>query len=369
VSLLQDAMKAKQRERAERTRPESDPQLAVQGFFPYASKAPTRTPAKRRAMFLVGGAAALLLVVAVWLGWQKGGKASSSATRPPIILPPPVTVSNKPPVVDSFRVAASDAKPAAPDAKAAVIEPKPAVHEASSSGQSAVSLPKQRRPPLRDEPISPRPIASEPADNPTAMVNEPARVRPVTVDYEAQATILFAAGDLAGARDKFEHATKAAPSARVWTNYGVTLQRLGDLDGAVAAYRSAIGIDPNYLEAWLYQARVAAEQGELARAIPLLQRALAINPLNADANVELARLEYESHNWTEARRFAETALRGDATSSRAYWYLAVASDPLKDSDAAIRGYTGYLKYVADTPEQVNFIGWARTRLAELGRKP
>jgi tetratricopeptide (TPR) repeat protein len=155
----------------------------------------------------------------------------------------------------------------------------------------------------------------------------------------------------------------------VWTNYGVTLQRLGDLTGAVAAYRSAIGIDPNYLEAWLYQGRVAAEQGELARAIPLLQRALAINPLNADANVELARLEYEAQNWTEARRFAEAALRGDATNIRAYWYLAVASDPIKAVDDAIRGYSGYLKYVGDTPDQTTYVGWARTRLAELGRKP
>ena len=74
-------------------------------------------------------------------------------------------------------------------------------------------------------------------------------------------------------------------------------------------------------------------------------------------------------NWTQARRFAEVALRGDATNVRAYWYLAVASDPLKDAEATVRGYTGYLRYVGDAPDQAKFVGWARTRLEELRGKP
>ena len=125
----------------------------------------------------------------------------------------------------------------------------------------------------------------------------------------------------------------------------------------------------HYLEAWLYQGRLAVEQGDAARAVPFFQRALAINPRNADVNVELARLEFEAQNWAEARRFAETAVRTDATNVRAYWYLAVASDPLKDVEAAIRGYSGYLRYVGDSPDQTKFVGWARTRLAELQGKP
>jgi len=86
-------------------------------------------------------------------------------------------------------------------------------------------------------------------------------------------------------------------------------------------------------------------------------------------NVELARLEYESKNWTEAKRFAEEALRGDPANIRAYWFLGVASDPLKDVDGSIRGYAGFLQYVGDTPDQAKFVGWARTRLAQLRVKP
>jgi tetratricopeptide (TPR) repeat protein len=216
--------------------------------------------------------------------------------------------------------------------------------------------------------IQSSPERSATVEQPQPIKGEPRIVTP-RVDYEAQATALFEAGDLVGARDKFELATKLAPNARAWTNYGVTLQRLGDFAAAGAAYRTAIGLDANYLEAWLYQGRLAVEQGDIGKAIPLFQRALAINPRNADVNVELARLEYEAGNWTEARRFAEAALRGDATNVRAHWYLGVASDPLKDADSAIRGYAGYLQYVGDAPDQATFIGWARTRLAALRAKP
>jgi tetratricopeptide (TPR) repeat protein len=189
------------------------------------------------------------------------------------------------------------------------------------------------------------------------------------IDYEAKATALFNAGDLDGARENFELATRFAPTARAWTNYGVTLQRLGDYPGASSAYRAAVGVDANYLEAWLYQARLASEMKDAAKAVPLLQRALAINPHSPDVNIELARLEADAKNWTETRKFAEEAIRSDPTNARGQWYFAVASDQLKDGDAAIRGYTAYLQYVgAAERDQAQFVGWARTRLAELRGK-
>ena len=189
------------------------------------------------------------------------------------------------------------------------------------------------------------------------------------IDYEAQATVLFNAGDLSGAREKFLLATRYAPTARAWTNYGVTLQRLGDNVGAAAAYQSAIGIDANYLEAWLYQGRLAADLGDVAKATPLFHRALAINPRHADVNVELARLAYDARNWTEARRFAEEAARSQPSNARAHWYVAVASDALKDVDATIRAYTAYLQTVVNERDQAQFVGWARQRLAELKGRP
>jgi tetratricopeptide (TPR) repeat protein len=332
----------------------------MEGFLPYVSGSPAHDGSRRRPIIIGGVAALALIAFTIWLAWPKQSTPPTQV-RAPIILPPPVTVSQQPKTVS----------PPRPNADTLLSQRSEQIQADLSNVPRAGSTAQSTEPqqPAQREIVARTPNAAaavtEVRESPRI---EPAPVRP-SVDYEAQATLLFNAGDLAGARDKFVLATRVAPSARVWTNYGVTLQRLGDLHGALAAYRSAVGIDGNYLEAWLYQGRVAVEQGDLTRAVPLFQRALAINPRNADANVELARLEYESQNWTQARRFAEAALRGDATNVRAYWYLAVASDPLKDTEAAIRGYTGYLRFVGDPSDQAKFIGWARTRLEELRGKP
>jgi tetratricopeptide (TPR) repeat protein len=150
----------------------------------------------------------------------------------------------------------------------------------------------------------------------------------------------------------------------------VTLQRLGNLSGAASAYQTAVGIDANYLEAWLYQGRLAVELNDVARAIPLLERARAINPRNVDVNVEFARLENEARNWTEVKRFASEAVRSDPTNYRGQWYLAVAADELKDSETAIRAYGAYLQTVNGADRsQAEFVGYARQRLVALRGKP
>ena len=362
MSLLHDAIKAKQRERAARPQPESQ-QPVLEGFLPYVSTSSTRAGSNRAQIAVIAAAAVVLVVTSAWLAWPRDRKSTRTG-RPPIILPPPVTVSQGRPVVDSPKSSPVETPVAPTNAQT------PAAVAVDSRVPSLPTANGPQRAAPEETAARPRAASADVIERTVATAeSEPIPIRAPTVDYEAQATLLFNAGDLAGARDKFERATRVAPSARVWTNYGVTLHRLGDLRGASAAYRSAIGMDASYLEAWLYQGRIAAEQGETGRAIPLFQRALAINPLNADVNVELARLEYEARNWTESRRFAEMALRGDATSIRANWYLGVASDTLKDVEAAIRGYSGFLRYVGDAPDQAQFVGWARTRLAELRGKP
>ncbi len=359
MSLIRDAMKAAERERAGRSSPGQPPE-ALEGFFPYVAGSPGGSRSTRRPAIVLSAAAVALLTLTGWLMWPAAPKTPSSS-RPPIILPPPVTVAKTPPAPTPVQ-AATGTPDTASLAVARLDEPAGAPRRVTSPSQTAAIRPETPATPDAARGASVATDAAEP------IKAEPRTLAP-RVDYEGKATALFEAGDIQGAREQFELATRFAPNARAWTNYGVTLQRLGDFAGATAAYRSAIGIDANYLEAWLYQGRLAVEQGDLSRAIPLFQRALVINPRNADANVELARLEHEAGNWTEARRFAEAALRGDATNVRAYWYLGVASDALKDVDGAIRGFSGYLQYVGDARDQASFIGWARTRLNALRPKP
>jgi Flp pilus assembly protein TadD len=361
VSLIHDAMKTAQRERAGRSQSDKSSAPLVEGFFPYVANSSTRSGSRRALIIAFSAAAVVLLAITGWLMWPKD--SATRSTHPPIILPPPLTVSKTPPATDTAIARVVDSQVTAEPAQAVTSPPV----GATDASVSRPNFHRSERDNVRQATLDTS-AATRPDEQRDSIV-EPKRIIPTRVDYEAEATVLFNAGDLSGAREKFALATRLAPNARAWTNYGVTLQRLGDLTGAAAAYQSAIGVDANYLEAWLYQGRLAAEQGDPARAVPLFQRARAINPRNADVNVELARLEADSKNWAEARRFAEEALRGDPTNIRAYWYLAIASDPLKDVDASIRGYSGYLQYVGDTPDQAQFIGWARTRLAELRGKP
>jgi tetratricopeptide (TPR) repeat protein len=280
-------------------------------------------------------------------------------------LPSP-SVAQAPIVTDTAAVVAADPTVASPPE---VTAPAP---ENVSRGSTA-----RRAPTSGNRAVGPMPAArvqSSPVDSAVtakAVQRAPSlSADPARVDYEAQATALFNAGDLVAAREKFQLATRYSPTARAWTNYGVTLQKLGDNGGAAAAYQSAIGIDANYLEAWLYQGRLAVSLNDVARAIPMFQRARAINPRHSDVNVELARLENDAKNWTESRRFAEDAVRGDPSNARAHWYLAISTDQLQDFEVAVREYAAYLQTVgAAERDQAQFVGYARQRLVQLRGKP
>ena len=355
MSLINDALRAADRERASKSSPKKGPAPIVEGFLPYASSVPAPRQRSRTTLVIASGLAIVVLASIGWMMWS--GRAEAPKTAP-IILPPPVTMAQNPPATES----------PAPDSTTSAIAASDQPNAAAPERSSALAIREQVQRPVRSVAQTPSPQPQAGAERVVDLTAQlPAAPR---IDYEAQATTLFNAGDFTGAKEKFVAATRQAPTARTWTNYGVTLQRLGDLNGAVAAYQSAIGMDSNYLEAWLYQARVALELGDVARAIPLLQRARSIDPRNPEVNVELARLEYGAANYGEARRFAEEALRTDATNVRANWYVAVASDQLKDTDAAVRGYSAYLQYAGEArTDQSQFIGWARERLAVLRGKP
>lgn len=371
MSLITDALKAAQRERASQTKAAKGAPPVGDGFFPYVSNTPAKTRRRRAPIILVSSAVVVILAGTAWLLRSALIKPPTVA-RPPIILPPPVTVTQTPAVPNTAAVAIglTDSSTVASEGAGTV---------ATNDAPAPASKPQGKEVAPRTQAPRVKPVASSTAPATAAGGSAESTSRAPTirgivqaprVDYEAEATALFNAGDLAGARDRFQLATRTAPTARAWTNYGVTLQRLGDVTAAAAAYQSAIGIDANYLEAWLYQGRLAADRGDITNAVPLLQRARAINPRSADVNVELARLEYESGNFTEAKRFAEEAARSDPANTRANWYVGVASDTLRDAASAIRGFTAYLQYIgAGEREQAPFVGWARQRLAALKGRP
>jgi Flp pilus assembly protein TadD len=369
MSLISDAIKTAQRQKAGMT-PAKESQPLIDGFFPYVS---TSAPKRRSNLMpiVLGLGATIVIAVIAWIGVTKLRSSSNKPDRAPIVLPPR-GAAQAPVTKDSSKATASRDSQAAP----APVQAPAAVASAESSPPSAA--PRHSRQASSSIVVDAAPVASrdsvtanprqdiEPAPTSISRV-VPADARP---NYEEQAAALFNLKDYAGAREKFLLATRYAPTARAWTNYGVTLQMLGDNAGASTAYQTATTIDANYLEAWLYQGRLAVAQGDPARAVPLFQRARSINPRNAEVNTDLAELEFNAKNWTDARKFADDAVKADNANFRAHYYLAVSADQLGDSEVALREYTAYLQTIGGSEAQyARVVQWARQRVSQLRGKP
>jgi serine/threonine protein kinase len=84
------------------------------------------------------------------------------------------------------------------------------------------------------------------------------------------------AGDMLGAHEAFDRATKADPSnAYAWANVGAAAVKLGRPDEAKTAYRRALLLDPNNWLAHYNLGCVYARTGERDEAFNQLERAIA----------------------------------------------------------------------------------------------
>jgi type II protein arginine methyltransferase len=73
----------------------------------------------------------------------------------------------------------------------------------------------------------------------------------------------------------------------MFNNYGAALKALGDLPGAIAAYRRALAVDPNYADALNNLGVIYRAQGQSSQAIEILRRAATLKPDLAEAQKNL----------------------------------------------------------------------------------
>lgn len=115
------------------------------------------------------------------------------------------------------------------------------------------------------------------------------------------------AGDEADARRHFEIATRLWPGwATGWVNYGVTLVRLDDIDGAFEAYGRALEVDPGNSSAlnnlsYLYKLLGRDAEADNAR------RAAAKTTENPFALIAMADSAMMRGNMDEAKRYLRRA--------------------------------------------------------------
>jgi tetratricopeptide (TPR) repeat protein len=85
-----------------------------------------------------------------------------------------------------------------------------------------------------------------------------------------------------------------------WNDYGIGLFLQGDLKGAAAAFQKVTEADPDNPDGWVNIGRCAVQEGDMARARTVLEKALAISPNLARANFFYAKVLRSDGNYDGA---------------------------------------------------------------------
>jgi len=131
-------------------------------------------------------------------------------------------------------------------------------------------------------------------------------------------------------------------------NLGIVLNDQGDADGAIAHYRQAIELRPNYAEAHYNLGRLLVQKGQLDEAIAHYEKALEINPADAEAHNNLGTTLFAGERVDEAIAHYRKALAIQPDYADASCNLASALLSKGALDGAI---AYYLACLAISPDQ------------------
>ncbi len=131
-------------------------------------------------------------------------------------------------------------------------------------------------------------------------------------------------------------ALQASPgNAQLWAMQGAAYAGEGHAKEALASFRSALKISPDYLPALEGAIQIEYEAGDAA-AIPLLQRVLRLRPADATSHGMLAVLEYQQDNCGAAVvHFEKAGTLFDSKASALHAY-AICLVKLKQPDKAAK---------------------------------
>ena len=94
-----------------------------------------------------------------------------------------------------------------------------------------------------------------------------------------------------------------------WNDYGIGLFLQGDLTGAAAAFAKITEIDPKNPDGWVNLGRVRVQEGNLAAAREVLDRALALKPDLARAHYFYSRVLRSEGQYDEAARHLREVIK------------------------------------------------------------
>ena len=351
MSLIADALKAAQKEKARRAPP---PRAQQQGYFPF--RFPTRgsgEPIVSPLVIGLGVATAAVALTALVLVFSPSRKPES--TPPAVAQFPdsvPTTMVLETPG-DSGAVSLVDT--AADDPSERIdfddwVDEPPARSVARAPARSGSSTP--RPAPAGgggDDPlpsIVPSPAARSGGESGGRLqitVDRPIESSEGSGLFE-QGLAAQRRGDYETAKARYLQATYQQPrSLELWNNLGTVYRALRDLSGAEGAFRTATEIDRGFAPAWNNLGIVLAQQGRAQDAMAALQEAVRLDPANSGAKVNLAIQLHAAGALADARRLLEDAVRADPAMAEAHYELGRVLEKQTDRAGAIREYKLFLE--------------------------
>ena len=126
---------------------------------------------------------------------------------------------------------------------------------------------------------------------------------------EGLASLALIEGRAKDALDLYESARAVAPQrSAIHNKIAATKVRMGDIEGAFAAWKAATEADPSDHHAWLNWGAMLSRQGDHSAAAEKLRQAVAVAPGYPLAHVNLAYVYCRLKKWDDAAAHFETAL-------------------------------------------------------------
>lgn len=371
MSLIADALKAAQKEKARRAPPPRAPQQ--QGYFPF--RFPTRgsgEPIVSPLVIGLGVAAAAIALVALVLVFSPSRKPD---TEPPAVAQfpdsasatmvletpggPGLALTDTPTEVLPDAVYEEEYVDDPPPRSVARPAPRSTSTPASNAGDEDGG-----------EPLPS--IAANPL--PRSGGGTSGRLQ-ITVDRPLESSGgggLFEQGlaaqrrgDYLAAKNYYLQATFTSPrNPELYNNLGTVYRALRDLPAAEAAYRHATDVDSRFAPAWSNLGIVLGQQGRAQEAMTALQEAVRLDPSNSGAKVNLAIQLHAAGAIADARRLLEDAVRAEPAMAEAHYELGRLLEKQNDRAGAIREYRNFLATAGGRFPSLEQA--VRGRLARLG---